>query len=86
MYDSSGAEVSDLIKGGKERLLSLANKDVFNIKVDPQIEIAVGDIVGGRDYLSGMTMSAPIWAKIIKYQSGLTSIEYVLENDRMTVE
>lgn len=86
VYDSGGSEVSDLIKNGTERLISVANKDVFNIKVDPEIEVAIGDIVGGRDYLSGMTMAAPVWSKIIKYQAGMTSIEYVLENDRMTVE
>ena len=86
VYDSSGAEQDDLIKGGKDRLKELANKDVFSIKVDPETEIAIGDIVGGRDYLSGMTMSAPIWSKIIRYAAGVTSIEYTLEQDRMTVE
>lgn len=85
VYDSSGAEQDDLIKGGKQRLQELANKDVFSIKVDPEMEIAIGDIVGGRDYLSGMTMSAPIWSKIIRYSAGITSIEYTLEQDRMTV-
>ena len=86
VYDSSGSEATDLVRTGSERLISVANKDVFNIKVDPEIEVAIGDIVGGRDYLSGMTMAAPVWSKIIKYQAGMTSIEYVLENDRMTVE
>lgn len=86
VYDSSGSEATDLVRTGSERLISVANKDVFNIKVDPEIEVAIGDIVGGRDYLSGMTMAAPVWSKIIKYQAGMTAIEYVLENDRMTVE
>ena len=86
VYDSSGAEQEDLIQGGKERLQSVANKDVFEIRVDPEMEIAIGDIVGGRDYLSGMTMSAPIWSKIVRYAAGVTSIEYTLEQDRMTVE
>lgn len=85
VYDSGGSEVKDLIQNGTERLKELANKDVFEISVDPDMEIAIGDIVGGRDYLSGMTMTAPVWSKIIKYQAGETSIEYKLEEDRMTV-
>lgn len=85
VYDSGGSEVKDLIQNGTERLKELANKDVFEIGVDPDIEVAIGDIVGGRDYLSGMTMKAPVWSKIIKYSAGETSIEYKLEEDRMTV-
>ena len=85
VYDAGGSEVKDLIQNGTERLKELANKDVFEIGVDPEIEIAIGDIVGGRDYLSGMTMTAPVWSKIIKYSAGETSIEYKLEEDRMTV-
>lgn len=85
-YDNSGAELDDLIQNGTDRLKEVANKDKFEIKVDPTIEVAIGDIVGGRDYLSGMTMSAPVWSKIIKYEAGVTDIEYKLEEDRMTVE
>lgn len=85
VYDAGGSEVKDLIQNGTERLKELANKDVFEIGVDPEIEVAIGDIVGGRDYLSGMTMTAPVWSKIIKYSAGETSIEYKLEEDRMTV-
>ena len=78
--------MKDLIQNGTERLKELANKDVFEISVDPEIEIAIGDIVGGRDYLSGMTMKAPVWSKIIKYAAGQIEIEYKLEEDRMVVE
>lgn len=86
VYDAGGSELDDLLENGRERLRERANKDVFEIKVDPEIEVAVGDIVGGRDYLSGMTMSAPVFSKIIKYNAGQTEIEYKLEEDRMTVE
>lgn len=85
-YDSGGSEEPDLIQNGTDRLKERANKDAFNIKVDPEIEVAIGDIVGGRDYLSGMTMNAPVYSKIIKYEAGMVAIDYTLENDRMTVE
>lgn len=86
VYDSGGSEETDLVQNGTERIKQEANKDVFNIKVDPEIEVAIGDIVGGRDYLSGMTMAAPVWSKIVKYASGIVAIDYTLEADRMTVE
>ena len=85
VYDSGGSEEADLIANGKERLKEEANKDVFSMTVDSDIELAIGDIVGGRDYLSGMVMTAPIWSKIIKYDAGTLTIDYTLENDRMTV-
>ncbi len=85
VYDSGGSEEEDLVNNGTEKLIDLANKDVFNIKVDPTIEIEIGDIVGGRDYLSGMNMNAPIYSKIVKYSAGVVTIDYTLEEDRLNV-
>ena len=85
IYDSGGSEEEDLVNNGTERLKELANKDVFNMEVDPEIEVAIGDIVGGRDYLSGMNMNAPVYSKIVRYSGGIVSIDYSLEEDRLNV-
>ena len=81
IYDYAGAERSDLISGGTDRLKLETNSNTFSISVDPEIEIAIGDIVGGRDYLSGMTMSAPVTGKIVRWKDGFQSIEYKLQDD-----
>ena len=81
IYDYAGAELEDLIQGGTERLKDLMNENEFQIIVHPDMEIAIGDIVGGRDYLSGMTMRSPIAGKIVKWENGFKSIEYKLEDD-----
>lgn len=81
VYDYAGAELDDLIQSGKERLREIMNDNRFEITVNPSIEIAVGDIVGGRDYLSGMTMTAPITGKIIKWANGFRSVEYRIEDE-----
>lgn len=81
VYDSPGAEQEDLINGGQARLREVMNKNQFQITVDSDMEIAIGDIVGGRDYLSGMTMTAPITGKILKWYNGFRTIEYKLEDD-----
>ena len=81
VYDYAGAELPDLIASGKERLKELMNQNTFGITVNPEIEVAVGDIVGGRDYLSGMLMQAPIVGKIARWADGFQTIEYKLQDD-----
>jgi hypothetical protein len=49
--------------------------------VDSSLEIGIGDIVGGRDYLSGVAMSSPIAGKIVTWKDGFRQIEYKLEDD-----
>ena len=81
VYDYAGAELPDLIESGTERLKEQMNQNTFGITVDPTLEVAIGDIVGGRDYLSGMTMSAPVIGKIVRFSNGLQSIEYKIKDD-----
>lgn len=81
VYDYAGAEESDLTQSGIERLKELANANKFEMKLDSGTEIAVGDIVGGRDYLSGMTMTAPVTGKIVTWKDGFQKIEYKLSDD-----
>lgn len=81
VYDYAGAELEDLIQAGTEQLQELMNDNRFEIVVDPSMEIAVGDIVGGRDYLSGMKMTAPITGKIVKWAKGFRTIEYKIEDE-----
>ena len=85
IFDYAGAELDDLIQTGTQRLKEIRNTNVFEIKVDPDTELAIGDIVGGRDYLSGMTMRSPISGKIVKWEQGFQTVEYRLEDD-VTVE
>ena len=85
IYDYPGAELEDLIQSGTQRLQELMNQNRFEMAIDSETEIAIGDIVGGRDYLSGMKMQAPITGKIVKWENGFQSIEYKLEDD-VTVE
>ena len=80
VYDYAGAEESDLIQSGTERLKDLMNQNVFEIKIDSDEEIEIGDIVGGRDYLSGLSMKAPITGKILRWSAGFDTIEYKLED------
>ena len=87
IYDYAGAETEDLIQGGTDRLKEVMNNNIFGIRVDAAMEIAIGDMVGGRDYLSGMKMTAPITGKVVRWDHGFQDIEYLLEDDvTVTVE
>ena len=87
VYDYAGAETAELIQAGTQRLKELMNGNRFEITVEPEYEIAIGDIVGGRDYVSGMTMKSPITGKIVKWENGFQRIEYKLEDDvTVTIE
>ena len=86
VYDSVGSELPDLIQGGTDRLKELAPLKSFEIAIDSDMELAIGDIVGGKDYLSGMRMSAPITGKIVRWQGGFQTIEYKLADDITATE
>lgn len=81
IFDYAGAERDDLIQQGKKRLRELANRDAFSMGIETGLDLGVGDIVGGRDYLTGVLMKAPIKSKVVKWESGQRVIEYTLEND-----
>ena len=81
VYDYSGGELPDLIQSGRKKLEELMGTNKFGMTVDSSLEIGIGDIVGGRDYLSGVTMSSPIAGKIVTWKDGFRQIEYKLEDD-----
>ena len=85
VYDYAGAELDDLIQSGTDTLKDKTSKNEFSIDLETVQDVAVGDIVGSRDYITGNAMTAPITTKVVKWQSGFESIEYQLSED-VTVE
>ncbi len=80
-YDYAGASRDDLIQSGIDQLKNEINLNEFNIELESEREVAVGDIVGSRDYITGYTVTAPITTKLIKFEDGLVKIEYKLSSD-----
>lgn len=82
VYDSNGSEMSDLEKNGRDKLDERKNRTEYNMTLeDLEGEIDIGDIVGGRDYLTGMVMQKPIGRKIWTIAEGKEKIEYKLEGE-----
>ena len=81
IYDYPGASEPDLIQSGTEQLKRGLNRNKFSIKLESAREVAVGDIVGSRDYITGLTMKAPITTKIVKWEYGFVNTEYKLSEE-----
>ena len=85
VYDYAGAERETLIESGTDQMMAKASKNEFVIDLESAQDVAVGDIVGCRDYITGNSMTAPITVKIVKWQNGFEKVEYQL-SEEVTVE
>ena len=77
--DYSNAESSeDLRKSGIERLKELRATDVADISIieSDGITFDVGDIVGAKEYRSGISVAATVSQKIVKINNGAVRTEY----------
>lgn len=81
LYSYTSAEdVDKLTDDGTNRLLELANYTEMDATID-NVDVDIGDIVGGRDRLTGMSLKQPVERKILKTQNGKTTVEYKLKGE-----
>lgn len=82
VYENTSTETAELEKTSVEQLQKLMNKKTFQMDVAKLgIEVGIGDIVGGRDYLTGLYMSKPIENIIYEITNDVESITYKLEGE-----
>lgn len=83
-YDNTAAETTEeLRKQAIERFEEISNKKTFSMDIESLgIDVEIGDIVGGRDYLTGLYMAKPI-ANIVYNvtDEGKVTKKYVLEGE-----
>lgn len=81
-YEDTSSESDELEKKGREKLQELMNSTSFSMDVETLgMEVEIGDIIGGRDYVTGMYAAKPIAKKIYKVSGGKVSLEYEIEGD-----
>lgn len=81
-YEDTSSETDELEEKGREKLQELMNSTSFSMDVETlNMDVAIGDIIGGRDYLTGLYAKKPIVKKIYKVEDGKTSLEYGIEGD-----
>ena len=82
-YENTSAESEQLLETGIERLKELLNYKKLSVSFSGATdqEMYIGDMVTGRDYITGVIISLPIAAKIMTRHDGNTSVEYRVEGE-----
>ena len=81
-YENTSTDTEDLKKTATEKLEELMNKKTFEMDVEQLgIDVEIGDIVGGRDYRTGMIMKKPVENIVFKITGGIVTKEYKLEGN-----
>lgn len=82
VYENTSTETDELWSKSEERLQELMNKKTFRMDVAKLgLDIGIGDIVGGRDYLTGMYMAKPVENIVYELIGDAESRTYKLEGE-----
>lgn len=78
VYDYSNAESEEeLENGGRERLAELRKPATLTVDFDADDDkYDVGDVVGARDHITGLFVTAEISTKLVTVKDGQTTISY----------
>lgn len=81
IYKVTGS--SDLVADGKDKIKDMISKRTMTATFGnaDDIELDIGDLVTGRDYVTGITVTRPITGKIVTYQDGELSIAYSIDEE-----
>lgn len=82
VYENTSTETDELMSAAEDRLRSLAGKKAFRMDVAKLgMDVGIGDIVGGRDYLTGMYMAKPVENIVYEIINDVESKTYKLEGE-----
>lgn len=73
----------DLVEKGTERLSEMIAYKTMSATFGNanDIDLNIGDLVTGVDYVTGITITKPITSKIITYQDNVLTIDYGIEDE-----
>lgn len=82
VYENTSTETDELEETSREKLQELMNKKTFKMDVAALgIDVNIGDIVGGRDYLTGLYMAKPVENIVYELIDDVESKTYKLEGE-----
>ena len=82
VYENTSTETDELWSKSEERLQELMNKKTFRMDVAKLgLDIGIGDMVGGRDYLTGLYMAKPVENIMYELTNNVESRIYKLEGE-----
>lgn len=77
---TSNEDANKLKEDGMKRLKTLMDYKKAEITID-NVDIDIGDIVGGVDLLTGMEIRSPITGKIVKIKNGKVTVDYKVKGE-----
>ena len=76
IFDYPNAEsLQELTNYGIRRLKELTNSQSVEVNIE-DMELELGDVIAGREAVTGLYISKPITQKIVRINNGITKIEY----------
>lgn len=79
-YENTSTETEELEDQAKEMLEGIMNRKEFQMNVEAlDLDVSIGDIIGGRDYITGNYLKKPVENIILTIQDGIISKEYLVE-------
>ena len=82
VYENTSTETDELESQSTKKLQELCSKKIFGMDIAKLgIDVGIGDIVGGRDYLTGMYSSRTVANIIYSVTNRVESKEYELEGE-----
>nr|DAW32414.1 MAG TPA: hypothetical protein [Caudoviricetes sp.] len=81
--DSTGND-TELIDSATKKFNEINESDsqTMTISDGSQIELELGSVVSGRDYVTGITIQEPVTKKILKVRNGIPTISYGIGVDK----
>lgn len=77
-YENANTE--DLRADGEKKFQELLQGTSLSMDVESLgIDVEIGDMIGGRDYITGVSVKKALKSKIITYEDGVKSVQYNLE-------
>lgn len=80
VYEFTSADEESLLDYGIKRLKELQNYKKINLSVT-DVDLELGDIVGGRERVTDTVLNKPITRKILKVSKKRTEINYEIKGD-----
>lgn len=85
-YSSSGASENDseLLDGAVKKFdeINEADSQTMTVPEDLRLDLELGSVVSGRDYITGITMQEPVTKKILKIKNGIASVSFKIGDDK----
>lgn len=80
--DTSAEDAAALQEKGVEKLTELMNYTLFEMDIQTlDLDVDIGDIIGGRDYDTGLYAKKPVSGKIWRVADGKETVEYSIAGE-----